>query len=503
MSRLIFKGVVKDNKDPKSLGRIRIDPSEWIVSDEVYVTEYSGKYSEEKDKWNAVSDPFMFVPLLPNHINMVPKVGESVNILYTDTDSKFIDGFYIPMSIIDQGYPNPSSAEHMLSQSKEGLKYKKAKDIYKSTGEFVKKTYDGAIPKTEDFAISSRLNSDILWTQKAIVIRAGKIKDDEVVSKREPIRDSNPAMIQVSKFDTTTTLSEGKEITSKVNQFVHTEVLIEYLIDDLNCEGNCTSTLYVFKLAKQKEKTETLYFNQTTEIENDKKELLFSTIVNGDNLKDLSFNIRHEIKQIINRGLTGLSSLENYIKHPSNVDPQKMTSIFPLYFRNVPTQYEVEKTNDIFNSEVLKNIHIKTRKGFGLLFSNEEDDTPDKEIKIKETVVKSTDKPNKNVVVLSDKNYILSYGNNIPTSKKGINFSKVSNYEISQDEIINNIEPETYALVRGEQLHELLDIIYLYLTTHVHNPAEPPVVFPNIKSDIEEKFQNFKQNILSNKIRIN
>ena len=114
MSKLIFKGVVKDNKDPKSLGRIRIDPVEWIVSDEVYVTEYSGKYSEQKDRWNAVSDPFMFVPLLPNHINMVPKVGESVNILYTDTDSKFIDGFYIPMSIVDQGYPNPSSAEHMM-----------------------------------------------------------------------------------------------------------------------------------------------------------------------------------------------------------------------------------------------------------------------------------------------------------------------------------------------------------------------------------------------------
>ena len=87
------------------------------------------------------------------------------------------------------------------------------------------------------------------------MIRAGKIKDDEVVSKREPIRDSNPAMIQVSKFDTTTTISEGKEITSKVNQFVHTEVLIEYLIDDINCDGNCTSTLYVYKLAKQKEIT--------------------------------------------------------------------------------------------------------------------------------------------------------------------------------------------------------------------------------------------------------
>tara|TARA_R110000803_G_scaffold48837_2_gene101472 strand:- start:31417 stop:32928 length:1512 start_codon:yes stop_codon:yes gene_type:complete len=503
MSKLIFKGVVKDNKDPKSLGRVRIEPSDWIVSDEIYVTEYSGKYSESKDRWNAVSDPFMFTPLLPNHVNMVPKIGEAVNILYTDTESTFIDGFYIPMSITDRGYPNPSSAEHMLSQSREGLKYKKAKDILKETGEYIKKDYIGSIPKTEDIAISSRLNSDVIWTEKAIIIRAGKIKDEVVLNKREPVRDFNPAMIQVSKFDTTISLTEGDEVTTKIKQFVQTEVLIEYLIDDLSCESNCTSTLYVYKLANRKGITETLYFNQLTPVDIDQKELLYSTIVNGDDLKDLSFNIRHEIKQIINRGLTGMDSLENYIKHPSNTDPKKMTSIFPLYFRNVPSQYELEKTNSTFKVNVLNNIHIKTRKGFGLLFSDEEDETPEKELTSKETIVNNSGKVSKNIVVLSDTNYLLSYNNNIPTSKKGIDFTKVSNYEISQDEIINSIQPETYALVRGEELHSLLDAIYLYLTTHVHNPAEPPVVFPNIKRDLEDKFQNFKQNILSNKIRIN
>ena len=277
MSKLIFKGVVKDNKDPKSLGRIRIEPSDWIVSDEIYVTEYSGKYSESKDRWNAVSDPFMFTPLLPNHVNMVPKIGEAVNILYTDTESTFIDGFYIPMSITDRGYPNPSSAEHMLSQSREGLKYKKAKDILKETGEYIKKDYIGSIPKTEDIAISSRLNSDVIWTEKAIIIRAGKIKDEVVLNKREPVRDFNPAMIQVSKFDTTISLTEGDEVTTKIKQFVHTEVLIEYLIDDLSCESNCTSTLYVYKLANRKGITETLYFNQLTPVDIDQKELLYSS----------------------------------------------------------------------------------------------------------------------------------------------------------------------------------------------------------------------------------
>ena len=501
-NKFIFKGTVKENLDPTGLGRIRVEPEDWIISDTKYITEYLDKFSEEKDKWNGVSDPFLFRPFLPNHINMVPQVGETVNIFYTDPEATFIDGFYMAESIPDRGYSDSSSAEHMLSQSKQGLNYKKPKDLIKGNGEYVKKRYDGAIPKTEDFVISSRTNSDVIWKDNAVIIRAGKL--DEVVSKkqREPIRDENPAIVQVSKYDFTSVVGEGEKRTIVEKQMVHVNTLIEYAVNDLNSNSGFEGTVYIYKIAKNEGDTETIYFNQTTPVGVDDKVLLYSRIVTSDTLSGLSSVIRQTIKHVMSNS-GGMEDLDFFIKHPSNINPVGNTPIYPLYFRPVTSQYESEKTNTEFRNNVLDRVRIRTRKGYGLVFNDETDDTPEKKVEIQESVINTTDKPSKNVIVLSDTNYILAYDNNVPTKGKGVDFSKVSNYDIKQSEVVNNIEPNTYALVRGEELHELLDVIYLFLVSHVHNPAEPAVVKPSVREDLEQKFQDFKQNILSQKIRIN
>ena len=445
----------------------------------------------------------MFSPFLPNHINFVPQVGESVNIFYTDPEVTFMDGFYMPSSVSDRGYSDSTSAEHMMSQSKQGLNYKKAKDLLKDTGEYVKKKYDGALIKNEDIAISSRVNSDVIWSDNAIIIRAGKINEEISKKQKEPIRDENPAIIQVRKYDSTLEKVEGDTIFIEEKKFAHVEVLIEYFIEDLNATDEFVGNVYVYKVAKNEGDTETVYFNQTTEVSQDNKELLYSRLVTSDSLLGLSSNIRQTIKQIINKGNGGLDKLDFLIKHPSNVNPSKSLPIYPLYFRPSSSQYNSNNTNTTYIDNVLNRIHIKSRKGYGLIFDEKNDDTPTKNVEVKQYDIVKSDKPNKNILMLSDTNYFLAYGNNIPTESKGIDFSKVSNYNISQDEVINNIEPNTFALVRGEKLQELLDVIYLFLISHVHNPAEPAVVQPSVKQELEQKFQDFKQNILSQKIRIN
>lgn len=503
MAKLIFKGVVKENLDPKGLGRVRIEPEDWIVADEKYINEYLGKFKEEKDKWSQPADPFLFRPLLPNHINMVPQVGESVNILYTDVDRPFVDGFYIPSSVVDRGYSDSSSAEHTLAESRQGLNYKKAKDLIKDTGEYVKKRYDGSYAKNEDFAINGRGNSDAIWTPKSVIFRAGKLDEKVSLKQREPIRDFNPAIIQVSKYDNTLTKVPGEDKVFTESRIAHVEILVEYFIEDLNpSTRNYQGALYIYKLAKNEGKTETIYFNNLTNIDEDGKELLFTKELTSPTLDDLSFSIRHSIKQIISVGTGGIAGLDFFIKHPSNVNPSKNTSMYPFYFRPVVSMYEQYKTNSDFIT-LTNNIHIKTRKGHGLLFDEKFDDTPTKTTTESTFEIQKEEKSSKNVIVLSDTNYFLAYNNNVPTTEKGIDFSKVSNYEISQDEIINNILPETYALVRGEKLQELLDVIYLFLVSHVHNPAEPAIVQPSVKQELEQKFQDFKQNILSQKLRIN
>jgi hypothetical protein len=504
MNKFIYKGVVKENLDPKGLGRVRIEPEDWLISDVKYVTEYLDKFTESKDKWNGVSDPFMFSPFLPNHINIVPQVGEVVNIFYTDPDTLFIDGFYMPSSVTDRGFPDSNSAEHLLTQSRQGVAYKKGKDLIKENGEYVKKRYEGSIVKPEDFGISSRLNSDVIWRDNDVIIRAGKINEDVTKKQSEPIRDENPAIIQVSKFDYTTTKVKGdvEEVIEK--KLSHIEVLIEYNIQSIEgINGEFQGDLFVYKLAKREGFTESIYFNQITLVGEDEKELLYTKQHFSSSLGELTSLLRQSIKQIMNVGLSGVKDLDFIIKHPSNVNHNDNTSIFPLYIRPTVSNYNSYSSNADYNNVVLDRMRIRSRRGYGLIFDNEFDDTPTKQISVQTYDIKKENKPNKNITVLSDKNFFISYGNNIPTDSVGIDFSKISNYHISQDEIVSNIEPNTYALVRGEKLQELLDVIYLYLISHVHNPAEPPVVKPSVKKELEEKFQDFKQNILSQKIRIN
>ncbi|NDB81045.1 hypothetical protein EB155_14390, partial [archaeon] len=346
-------------------------------------------------------------------------------------------------------------------------------------------------------------NSDVIWRPKSVVIRAGKINEKVSQKQREPIRDENPAIIQVSKFDYVTEKKDGETKYETKKRISHIEVLLEYYIEDLTSQNGFTGVIYIYKMAKNEGITESIYFNHTTNIPETDKELLFTKYVTGDTLVELSTNIRNSIKEIMSIGVSGIGSLDHLIKHPSNVDPSKMTSIYPFYFRPTEQQYQDNNTNSTYINEVIDRIRIRTRKGYGLLFDEKGDDTPTKNVEYTEQIITKIDKPNKNIIVLSDTNYFLAYGNNIPTEDKGIDFSKVSNYEISQTEINENIDSNTYSMVRGEKLHELLDTIYLFLVSHVHNPAEPAVVLPSVKQDLEQKFQDFKQNILSQKIRIN
>jgi len=500
--RIIYTGVVTDNLDPLRLGRIIVDPQSFAISTKKFSTEYDGNVDlEGKDKWDISVNPFLFRPLIPNLFTMIPKVGDMVNIIFSNPDRDFVDGFYIPSSVIDRGFNDSTSAEHKLSQSREGLQYKKGKDLVKENGKYVKEKYNGAIPKVDDFAISSRVNSDVIWSDNAVVIRAGKV-DDEISTKlNEPIRDDNPAILQVSKFDKTFTYKEGDEQPVETTRFTHLEVLIEYYIESLTpVNGNYTGTIYVYRPLKKDGQTETIYFNNLTVL--DEKELLYTKQIFEPSLDDLGMSIRHAIKGIINTGKSGVDALDGFIKHPSNQDPAKMTSIYPLYLRPVRQQYNDLITNTDYSGFIDK-IRIKSRKSYGLVYSLDEDETPKKVTYIRPTNIIKDDKPSKNIISVSDNNFLIAYGNNVPENSEGIDFSKVSNYKITQDELLTSIYPNTYSLVRGEELQELLDVMYLFMVSHVHNPAESGVVQPAIKAKLEDKFQNFKQNILSQKNRIN
>jgi hypothetical protein len=496
-SKIIYRGVVQDNVDPKGLGRVRVYPNDWIIADHKYVSDFD----EKTDAWSSPKDPFLFKPLIPNNLSFIPQVGDAVNIIYTDTSRQFIDGYYIPISVGNWSQFGHESAENQLSNTRDGLNYVGGPTLIKENGEYVKKKYDGAFPKFDDKTITT-FNSDVIFKDNAIVIRSGKLHEDASKKQGEPIRDENPGIFQIGKYDSRSKIVEKEPIETYEKEHSHVEVLFEYNIDNIDNQGFFSATVFVYKLAKKEGFTETTDFNQITDITNDERKLIISKEVTGDSLEDLAFNIRHTIKQIIKSGARGLFGLDGFIKHTSSINPTQLTSIYPFYFRPTPAQFDGLISNPKFKSTI-DLIHIKSRRGYGLIYSDEYDDTPERLVTTPVFERETETISNKRSVLITDTNYFISYDNNIPVDERGIDFSKVSNYEIDENQLSEVIEPHTYALVRGEKLQELLDTIYLFMVTHVHNPAEPAVVNPAVKDDLERKFRDFKQNILSKNNRIN
>ena len=80
-----------------------------------------------------------------------------------------------------------------------------------------------------------------------------------------------------------------------------------------------------------------------------------------------------------------------------------------------------------------------------------------------------------------------------------IDFTQLDSYEYTQEDYLNKIEPNTYALVRGEILLEFLRAMYNVLTSHVHNINKPYARTDydahNIMEDLFNKLENDLLNI--------
>jgi hypothetical protein len=119
----------------------------------------------------------------------------------------------------------------------------------------------------------------------------------------------------------------------------------------------------------------------------------------------------------------------------------------------------------------------------------------------------STTKLSENTAALLGANrlYLLSNETEIPGKTK-INFDN-SIYGIEQDDITNNIEPNTSSMVRGEELLELLQLIVRFCITHVHPyPGMPPtpVTVDGLSSDeLLSNMFNAYQKVLNSNIRLN
>jgi hypothetical protein len=290
--------------------------------------------------------------------------------------------------------------------------------------------------------------------------------------------------------------------------------IVEYEVDSLS--NPTVVNFFMYKVVKSIGKTyQSNFFNESTALSFANIKLIntdgtattptFSVPVDSTLINQIHVQIRlllislHEdnkLKETIRKQNINL----DYSNYPDE-------DIHPFYFRAtskmkgfVPSNTtEQTRKDNVFNLKLVTGVG----PGSGLVWSSTN-------MKYKSTFVEEVveflktnlDSPEQTFsAVKSDKIYLLSTDTN---DIKKIKFNELNKYELSQEDYIQKIEPNTYALVRGENLLNFLRAFYYAFEGHVHNINKPYVQNGFDAHDKMKKlFETLENDILNNSIRIN
>jgi hypothetical protein len=84
-----------------------------------------------------------------------------------------------------------------------------------------------------------------------------------------------------------------------------------------------------------------------------------------------------------------------------------------------------------------------------------------------------------------------------------VDFTKIDKYEPSHENYIKDIEPNTYALVRGEVLIDVLQSMIKLITSHQHNLMGPLVQTDPNFGNLMKKISSLENDMLNKSIRTN
>ena len=363
-----------------------------------------------------------------------------------------------------------------------------------------------------DISFNGRDSADIIIKENELILRAGKHKPFS--SGQIPVADDGRAYVQLSKYFSKTSYGEPESETRLVKNDVPIKYLIEYDVQNPeNPYSAFTANIYVYSLKTEDNAYATLAgnFDINTDINltgstNGVTLIRMINLPIGLNFDSLSLEINQRLKSMITNPSAML--LSSTIK----IDEQ-----YPFYFRPskriLDITTKVSEVGDLISSynmsrlmSLIKISNADITPGYGLVMDRKLSPyIPYKPRK--EVFVPSSSELIENSAALMGANqiYLLSHDSTIPGKDK-IDMSKTV-YGIGQNLILDNIEPNTSSMVRGEELLELLQLIVRFCITHVHPyPLMPPssVTLDGLSTDdLLGKMQSAYQNILNSNIRIN
>lgn len=487
--KIIDLGVCIDNTDPKGMGRIRcVDYDDYV----------SGKENYKKYTPWSEDDAFIAMPFLPNNINFIPEVNQTVKVIRYNTEKTTVNQEYIAGPFTSRFDFNSQTYSQQIAPTTFGSGVKDKTDIF--TNGILPADCKDTLAKNGDYAVSGKFGSDVLLTEGGIVLRGGKLLSKEAANAKErqrltdyPIASKKVAKLHLKKFPEKRALKE-ETIKKTVYENANIKYVIEYDIDSLTTPTNIQFFIYkintgvygdVFKSNTFTEFTElpsnlcvllnddgttttpTITIDMTTKVD-------YTTSSIDSKISQICSEIRTTLLQIKEDGFVGLFGADINKKFDS---PEELTSVYPFFFRPtldlriLPTSNttELNRKNDLLTG-------VKLSKGVqqsSLVWSTSKFSAPSTIVEETiETLSNDTSSREQTFSSLSsDKIYLLSTDTNF--TNKSVEFEKLDTYEYTQNDYLNEIDPNTYALVRGEVLLEFLRSMYNVLLTHTHNINKP------------------------------
>lgn len=507
--KIIDIGICVDNRDPKGLGRIR------CVRFSDYVSE-----KEKADTYEPFSDNDIFVanPFLPTNINFIPEIDQAVKILNYNPEKENVNVEYIAGPFTTTHNFNDQSFSPQLTNTSYGVAIKPKPDIFNSKNNFRKKSSEGSIAKKEDYGVYGKYGSDLIFTENGLQLRGGKLLSKERANPKDrqdiytfPIMSKKSSVLTLKKFPYKMIKKVEETVTESVD-VKDTRHLIEY--DIVDSSGNTTLSepfainFYVYKITKAfGDILKTNVFNENTVV----PESLIKLI----NVERNNISPTHRIVLPSPNNFTFLvSEIRDFIYTLHEKDLNKINPLYekgelhPFYFR--PKQSLITKTgtNDeinfkqsIFSSISIYGVGPKS----GLIFSSGGAIPQVKVKKSKKEKFVLDKKSNEQTFssLKSDKIYFLSTDTN--NTEKLVPFENFDKYELSQSDYIEKIDPNTYSIVRGENLIRLLETIIDVLFKHEHNVTGPFVKTDQFQAyvDLTKLIETMRNDLLNNSIRIN
>jgi hypothetical protein len=167
-SKIIYLAIVKDNSDFSNMGRIRAEIIDFDNN--------TGEVRPGKDK-NDVEYKFAF-PLIPDFLNIMPRIGELVYVFLENPSDQSSNRFYVgpirSVSLPVSQFEDASSANDLFNTKS-----------YFGNSNFLLPSNDSAIINKDDIYIKSKNDSDLILKSREVLIRAGSLQPNIFVDNTQ------------------------------------------------------------------------------------------------------------------------------------------------------------------------------------------------------------------------------------------------------------------------------------------------------------------------------